>query len=61
MKEHLSKKFVIKWTKSPKQDFFKDNRGWKKGKRRKWSKETEQKIQTIYQSLVNDPLEFYTP
>lgn len=36
-----------------------DNRGWPKGKRRKWDKNTEQRIASIFQSLVDDPTEFY--
>jgi len=56
----LSKKFVIKWTKSPNQDFTKDNRGWQKGKRRKWTKEMEKKIKEIHQQLEIDPHQFYT-
>jgi len=59
-KEGLSKKFVIKWTKSRNQDFSKDERGWKKGKRRRWAKETEKRIRTIHKILESNPLEFYT-
>ena len=47
------------WTKSPEQDFSQDNRGWPKGKRRKWDKETEQRVVGIYQSLVDDATQFY--
>ncbi|TDJ01076.1 MAG: helix-turn-helix domain-containing protein, partial [Caldithrix sp.] len=32
----MSKHTVIRWTQSPVQDFTCDNRGWPKGKRRKW-------------------------
>jgi hypothetical protein len=58
-KKRVSRNFVIAWTQSPNQDFNKDNRGWPKGKRRKWTKETEGKIRTIYNSLKNDPCRFY--
>ena len=59
-KKKVSRPFVIKWTASPDQDFTKDNRGWKKGKRRRWSKETERKIKKIFQDLEQNPSEFYT-
>lgn len=58
-KKKVSRPFVIKWTKSKDQDFTKDNRGWEKGKRRKWTKETERKIKKIYFDLEKDPLQFY--
>lgn len=56
----LSKDFVIKWTQSENQDFEIDNRGWQKGKRRKWTKQTEERIKTIYQKFKDDPNQFYT-
>ena len=59
-KKKVSRNFVIKWTKSPNQDFEKDNRGWKKGKRRKWPKSIEKKIKSIYLFLKNDPYQFYS-
>lgn len=58
-KSRLSKKFVIKWTKLPNQDFTRDNRGWPKGKRKKWTKETERRIKTISNHLKNNPHQFY--
>ncbi|HID43139.1 MAG TPA: hypothetical protein EYP30_05070 [Archaeoglobaceae archaeon] len=58
-KQRVSRNFVITWTKSANQDFQKDNRGWPKGKRRKWLKETERKIKIVYNSLKNDPARFY--
>jgi len=58
-KKRLSKKFVIRWTKSPNQDFTEDARGWPKGKRRKWNKSIEKKIKSIHQFLKNDPHQFY--
>ena len=59
-KKKLSKKFVIKWTKFPNQDFSKDDRGWEKGKRRKWTKTDEQRIKKIHADLTRDPYQFYT-
>ena len=50
----------MNWTKSPNQDFTKDDRGWQKGKRRKWSKEDEERVRTIHDQLKNDPYQFYT-
>lgn len=49
----------MSWTRSPTQDFTKDNRGWPKGKRRKWNKEDEERIRTIHKQLKNDPYQFY--
>ncbi len=48
------------WTKSPNQDFTKDDRGWPQGKRRKWDKTTEHRIKEIHRALEDEPLEFYT-
>lgn len=59
-KKRVSRNFVITWTQSPNQNFQRDNRGWKKGKRRKWTKETEKRIKSIYQFLEEDPYQFYT-
>jgi len=55
----MSKKFVIKWTESPTQDFTEDNRGWKKGRRRKWSRDDEKRVKRIFLALKKDPSEFY--
>jgi len=55
-----TRKFVGRWTKSPNQNFTEDNRGWKKGMKRKWTKTTETRIQEIYKELKNDPKQFYT-
>lgn len=49
----------MNWTKSPTQDFTKDERGWPKGKLRKWTKEDEKRILTIHKQLKNDPYQFY--
>jgi hypothetical protein len=59
-KEGVSKPFVIRWTKSPDQDFSDDNRGWPKGKPRLFSEDTVKRIQEIYFQLKNDPRNFYT-
>lgn len=50
----------MKWTKSPRQNFVEDNRGWKKGRQRKWTKETQQRIRQIHQQLEADPHQFYS-
>jgi len=50
----------MNWTKSPKQNFTEDNRGWKKGKPRKWTKETQKRIKQIQQQLEADPYQFYS-
>lgn len=50
----------MSWTKSPNQDFTKDDRGWPKGRRRKWSKRTEEGIKSIHQDLEQDSYQFYT-
>ena len=44
----VSKRFVIRWTESPEQDFSIDNRDWPMGKRRKWTPQTEQRISQVY-------------
>ncbi len=55
----MSKHTVIRWTQSPVQDFTEDARGWPKGKRRKWSETTEERIRTLYQQLARNPEEFF--
>lgn len=59
-KRKVSRNFVIKWTESPTQDFTKDDRGWPKGKRRRWTNEDEERIRSIHRVLYQDPLGFYT-
>jgi hypothetical protein len=59
-KERVSKPFVIRWTKSPDQDFSDDSRGWPKDKPRLYSEGTVDCIQKIYFQLKNDPRNFYT-
>lgn len=49
----------MSWTKSPIQDFTKDNRGWPKRKRRKWNKKEEENIRTIHRQLKDNPYQFY--
>ena len=58
-KMHSNKNFVIRWTQSPNQNFEEDNRGWKKGMRRKWNEETIEIIKEIHQSLTNNPLKYF--
>lgn len=58
-KNRVSRNFVIKWTKSANQNFKEDKRGWQKGKRRKWPKEIEKRIKEIYNTLKNNPYQFY--
>ena len=50
----------MSWTKSPKQDFSKDNRGWKKGKPRKYTKTEEERIKNIHKLLKRDSKRFYS-
>ena len=56
---HLSKHFVIKWTKSPDQDFEYDQRGWPMGKPRKWNNQTYERVMSLYHYLKNDQKAFY--
>jgi len=46
-KKKVLRPFVIEWTQSPGQDFTKDNRGWKKGARRKWPDKVEKRIEKV--------------
>ena len=55
----VSRDFVTRWTQSSSQDFSEDHRGWKKGRRKKWTKADEKRIQTIFHDLKNDPYQFY--
>ncbi|MDI6782960.1 MAG: hypothetical protein QME64_02565 [bacterium] len=59
-RKKVSRDFVIGWTKSPNQDVTKDNRGWPRGKRRKWSKITENRIKQIHKYLGSASSKFYT-
>jgi len=58
-KMKVSRNFVSRWTQSINQDFTSDNRGWKKGKSRKWDSEIKEKIKSIRLYLENDSFEFY--
>ena len=44
----MSWEFVLRWTRSQDQDFLVDRRGWIRGKRRVWTKETEKRIRSIH-------------
>ena len=57
--KRLNKRFVIRWTQKPKQDFTEDKRGWPMGHHRKWTKQTEARIAGLYASLKADPKAFY--
>jgi len=59
-RKRVSRPFVINWTQSPEQGFEKDNRGWQKGRRRKWSRQTEKRIEKIFHYLKNNLSQFYT-
>lgn len=50
----------MNWTKSPQQNLTVDNRGWQKGRRRRWTKADEKRIKQIHKELENDKLTFYT-
>lgn len=50
----------MSWTQYPKQDFQKDDRGWEKGKRRKWDKTTEKQIKKIHKYLTANSKIFFT-
>jgi len=57
--EKLSRGFVDDWTKSADQDFNKDERGWPKGKRKRWNVSTEKRIKKIRKDMEKDPNQFY--
>ncbi len=59
LKKRISKHFVIKWTKSPFQDFEEDLRGWPMGQTRKWSEQTKLRVAELHQQLKTDPHSFY--
>jgi len=58
-KTGMSRDFVRKWARSVDQDFTKDDRGWQKGRRRRWDKSIEQRIRRIHEGLVVDPGRFF--
>jgi len=55
----VSTNFVVKWTQSEDQDFTEDNRGWEKGKPRKWNQGVVRRIKRIREELEDDPSEDY--
>lgn len=55
----VSRHFVIRWTQSMKQDVTIDHRGWPKGRRRRWSKQTERRIASLHKELKHGPGAFY--
>ena len=55
----VSTDFVVKWTQCEDQDFYKDSRGWQKGRRRKWDMETVRRVGQIREDLREDPDEKY--
>ncbi|MBS3736511.1 hypothetical protein KGY72_05015 [Candidatus Bipolaricaulota bacterium] len=57
--EEVSTDFVVKWTQSPDQDLQVDNRGWPKGKLRKWNGKMRERIKRIREELEDDPEQFY--
>ena len=59
-KMHSNKKFVLRWTQSPNQNFEEDNRGWKKGRMRKWDEKTLNRIKEIHQFLSSDSSKYFT-
>lgn len=58
--EGVSKPFVLRWTKSPGQDFEQDQRGWPKGKPRHYNEQTSKTVIGIHRRLQEDPHCFYT-
>ena len=59
-KVSMSSHFVVKWTQSPEQDMTEDHRGWEPGNRRKWTKETEDRIKQIHHELCESDQEYFT-
>ena len=57
--EDVSTDFVVKWTQSPDQELEIDNRGWPKGKSRKWNENMKERIKRIRKELEDDPEQFY--
>jgi hypothetical protein len=49
---------VISWTKQSNQDPTPDQRGWKKGRPRKYTDNQEEKILSIYYNLKANPSSF---
>jgi transposase len=55
----VSKKFVIRWTKSMSQAFDVDYRGWRKGKGRKWDEKDRARVGEIHTFLTGQPEHFF--
>jgi len=55
----VSTNFVVKWTQSRDQNFEEDDRGWEKGRRRKWDQEVVHRIREIREELEGDPDETF--
>ncbi|MFQ5772320.1 MAG: hypothetical protein ACE5HX_17425 [bacterium] len=55
----VSRPFVNRWSKDEVMDFSKDQRGWPKGKRRKWDQTTENRIKKIHRELKENSVEFF--
>lgn len=59
VKKRVSKHFVIKWTKTPFQDYEEDKRGWPMGQTRKWNEQTKANIAKLHQQIKSNPQLFY--
>jgi len=55
----VSNHFVIRWTQSMEQDVTIDHRGWPKGRRRRWSEQTESRIASLHRELKEGSDTFY--
>lgn len=55
----MSKKTVIKWANMPVNELNTDNRGWKKGKPRKYVNGEEKKVLAIYNDLKKNERAFF--
>ena len=55
----VSRPFVIRWSQSVDQDVTIDDRGWPKGRRRRWSEQTERRIASLHKELKHGSEAFY--
>jgi transposase len=55
----VSRPFVIRWSQSMDQDVTIDDRGWPKGRRRRWSEQTERRIASLHTELKHGSDAFY--